>query len=67
MDCAYAYHCDLDFRQYLLEFIDNSKNAGDDSHTLLNMLVKASAGENGEQALTEEELMGNAFVFLVAG
>jgi cytochrome P450 len=58
-----------DFKKYLQELIENAKNDGDDSYSLLNLLVKASASEreDGEQGLSEEELLGNAFIFLVAG
>ena len=44
--------------------------SGADGSDLFSSLVKANSletGENGERGLTEEELIGNVFVFLFAG
>ncbi|KAJ3410753.1 hypothetical protein HDV05_003292 [Chytridiales sp. JEL 0842] len=61
---TYAAYEDLN--KYLKEFIANSTNSSSDSNTLLSLLVNAANEEEG-QSLTQEELIGNAFIFMVAG
>ncbi|KAJ3412270.1 hypothetical protein HDV05_001029 [Chytridiales sp. JEL 0842] len=56
-----------EFHKYLLEFIEKSKKSETGGDNLLNLLVKAAEKEEQGQGLSEVELTGNAFVFMVAG
>ncbi|KAJ3403799.1 hypothetical protein HDV05_007604 [Chytridiales sp. JEL 0842] len=54
-----------DFKKYMLEFIKVAEK--NENSTLLSLLVKAGSEENEDQGLSKDELVGNAFIFLVAG
>jgi cytochrome P450 len=57
-----------EFDQYILEIINSKRGdveqSGDD---LLSLLLKANKSEEVSKALTDRELIGNTFMFLLAG
>jgi len=60
-----------EFRSYLMEMINERKLSGDKDgrRDLLSNLVNANEEflENGEQGLSEDEILGNMFMFYFAG
>lgn len=65
-----AYACEEEMKIYLSEIILERQKAADkeDRSDLLTNLIKGSdEGTQGYPALTVSELMGNVFVFLIAG
>ncbi|KAH7905463.1 cytochrome P450 [Hygrophoropsis aurantiaca] len=61
-----------ELQQYLLEMINERRNAEkkEERHDLLNSLIVASENEGisgGDVKLSDSELIGNIFIFLVAG
>ncbi|KAF8993228.1 cytochrome P450 [Cyathus striatus] len=59
-----------ELKQHLFEVIEDRKKIGKgEMHDLLSNLVEATFGEAGSHPceMTEEELIGNIFAFLVAG
>ncbi|KAF8997386.1 cytochrome P450 [Cyathus striatus] len=59
-----------EFKQHLLEMIEDRKRMGKgEMHDLLSNLVNATFGDGAlyPSEMTEEELIGNVFTFLVAG
>ncbi|KXN85347.1 Cytochrome P450 3A24, partial [Leucoagaricus sp. SymC.cos] len=57
-----------ELREYMLEMIrDRQASEVQDKHDLFSSLIHANREELEGISLTEEELMGNIFIFLVAG
>ncbi|GLB37921.1 putative cytochrome P450 [Lyophyllum shimeji] len=58
-----------ELKQYMLEMIDERQRAGnlEGRHDLLSSLLNANDLDSGESKLTVSELLGNIFIFLLAG
>jgi cytochrome P450 len=58
-----------EFGTYLDELLEREKNASGERQNLLSALVKNSATTEGNEqgALGDREVIGNAFLFLMAG
>jgi len=59
-----------ELRQYMVEMVDFRRNAEtkEESHDLFSGLLDAADGDlDGGAAITEDELIGNTFIFLLAG
>jgi cytochrome P450 len=65
---AEGYH---EFGRYMSDLIDREKGLKNerDRHNLLSNLVRHSTeqGKDNERILTDEEILGNTFIFLIAG
>lgn len=60
----------MEFGVYLQELVDlgrtrQEKSASNDS--LLNALVAANVGDHSKDHLSDDEIVGNSFIFLIAG
>ncbi|KAJ3103835.1 hypothetical protein HDU97_009840 [Phlyctochytrium planicorne] len=57
-----------EFQLYLKEILEKARNTDEKKANLLYMLVNAAdMEENAANGLSEEELAGNAFIFILAG
>jgi cytochrome P450 len=58
-----------ELKQYMVEMVADRRNAETkgEHHDLFSGLLDASDNLDGAAAITEEELIGNTFVFLIAG
>jgi cytochrome P450 len=65
---AEGYH---EFGRYMSDLIEREKDLKNenDRHNLLSNLVRRSTeqGKENERVLTDEEIIGNTFIFLIAG
>ncbi|TFK60268.1 cytochrome P450 [Pluteus cervinus] len=57
-----------EFRQYMSEMVDARQAlGGSPQHDLFSNLLEANEGDDSGQKLTKDELIGNVFIFLLAG
>jgi cytochrome P450 len=63
---AEGYH---EFGRYMSDLVEREKGLGNgkDRHNLLSNLVRHSSEQGNERVLTDEEIIGNTFIFLIAG
>ncbi|KAI0298659.1 cytochrome P450 [Multifurca ochricompacta] len=60
----------IEFKQYMIELVDARRNAKEkeERYDLFSGLVDAARDEQGDgAAISDEELLGNVFIFLLAG
>jgi cytochrome P450 len=62
----------VEFGRYMHDLVDREKRVGEfkeKRHNLLSTLVRHSTeqGKEDDRVLTNEEIIGNTFIFLIAG